>query len=590
MASETSIINILRKVASGELTPEAAHSRIIGVAATSVSEGNTALASGSVSLAQARFEAAIEVATAETNDVLRAQALFGLGKTLNASDNRSGTPFICDAFDLFVENRFPERAVEVARHQGGFPYNRRILDMVTRAEDLTVQGSPEWVELISRRAVMEMVLHGDVVEAEKLMQLAMSHSSSGRDVRAQALVFQRNATLTFGVLRFGESMENSVVAVSNALASEDIELLCTTSQMASRTALVLGDLDAAEHYTEIYLSAARRWARPFNLFEAQYLNAERLVARGNWADAGIALSGIDRVQGLDEQYRMVTSALRALVLAETGNNDEASRTLSGIARSVIQKGERPNVDLSLMLRGHAARMDLLPIDTIERLGLRNRAWLDAGLPAAVHNTALLAEYIVAFQYERHETAETLLGRELETSRDGIVTAGRMWCSNHYRGYGLAAAERWIDAANEFEEALRVYSRAGMQPPGVWCAVDYAEMSVRSGRKTIKDRAMTELLRSEKAAAELGMKKAQVAIAGIRRSLGVRNRDESGLTAREAEVLRCIAIGMSNTEIASELTISENTVRSHIKSIYSRLGVGTRAEATAYSLRLPQTPE
>ncbi len=547
-------------------------------------EGNSALASGSVSLARVRFEAAIEEAAAETNEALRAEALFGLGKTLNASDHRSGTPFICDAFDLFVENRLPERAIEVARHQGGFPYNRRILDMVSRAEKLAVQGSHEWIELVSRWAVMEMVLHGDEVEAEKMMQLAMSYSASAGDARAQALVYQRNATLAFGTLRFDESMENSVVAVSNALATEDAELLCTTSQLASRTALVLGNLDAAEHYTEIYLSAAKRWASPFELFSAQYLYAERLVATGHWSDADMALDQASRISGLDEEYRHVASALQALVLAETGDKDMASQILSSIADSVLQSAERPNIDLSLMLRGHAARMALLPTQTLEKLGIRNRAWLDAGLPAAVHNTALLAEYIVAFQCRQREDAEIMLNRELEVTRDGIVTAARMWCSNHYRGYGFAAAERWIDAANEFEEALRVYSRSGMRPPAVWCAVDYAEMSLRSGRKTIKGRAITELLRSEKAAAELGMKMALEAIARIRGSLGVRARDETGLTARELEVLSYIALGMTNAEIASELTISENTVRSHIKNIYSRLGVSTRAEATAHSMR------
>ena len=76
---------------------------------------------------------------------------------------------------------------------------------------------------------------------------------------------------------------------------------------------------------------------------------------------------------------------------------------------------------------------------------------------------------------------------------------------------------------------------------------------------IKDRAMTELLRKELVAAELGMSTAIKFIANIRKSSGIRGRDHSGMTSREAEVLGCIAEGMSNADIADHLTISENTV-------------------------------
>ena len=56
----------------------------------------------------------------------------------------------------------------------------------------------------------------------------------------------------------------------------------------------------------------------------------------------------------------------------------------------------------------------------------------------------------------------------------------------------------------------------------------------------------------------------------------------GLTPREAEVLRLIAEGKSNTEIASQLLISEATVKSHINHIFAKIGVSDRARAVSYA--------
>jgi DNA-binding NarL/FixJ family response regulator len=61
------------------------------------------------------------------------------------------------------------------------------------------------------------------------------------------------------------------------------------------------------------------------------------------------------------------------------------------------------------------------------------------------------------------------------------------------------------------------------------------------------------------------------------------RRESGpdaLTGREREVMTSISRGRSNRDIANELVISEKTVKNHIRAIYDKLGVGSRAEAMA----------
>ena len=65
-------------------------------------------------------------------------------------------------------------------------------------------------------------------------------------------------------------------------------------------------------------------------------------------------------------------------------------------------------------------------------------------------------------------------------------------------------------------------------------------------------------------------------------LGHRASLPAGLTAREAELLRLVAAGKTNREIASELVISEHTVARHLQNIFTKVDVSTRSGATAFA--------
>jgi DNA-binding NarL/FixJ family response regulator len=56
-----------------------------------------------------------------------------------------------------------------------------------------------------------------------------------------------------------------------------------------------------------------------------------------------------------------------------------------------------------------------------------------------------------------------------------------------------------------------------------------------------------------------------------------------LTAREVEVLRLVAQGLTNAQIAEQLILSPYTVNNHLRSILSKLGVTTRTAATRYAI-------
>jgi two-component system response regulator DegU len=63
----------------------------------------------------------------------------------------------------------------------------------------------------------------------------------------------------------------------------------------------------------------------------------------------------------------------------------------------------------------------------------------------------------------------------------------------------------------------------------------------------------------------------------------RKKTLEGLTVREQEVLRHLAAGLSNKEIAEDLFISEKTVKSHLNSIFKKLSVTRRLQAILYAI-------
>ena len=71
----------------------------------------------------------------------------------------------------------------------------------------------------------------------------------------------------------------------------------------------------------------------------------------------------------------------------------------------------------------------------------------------------------------------------------------------------------------------------------------------------------------------------------RRGRETQSAHPSGLSEREVEVLRLVAAGFTNPQIASALYISRKTAEHHVSSILVKLGVSSRTEAAAAAVRL-----
>lgn len=101
---------------------------------------------------------------------------------------------------------------------------------------------------------------------------------------------------------------------------------------------------------------------------------------------------------------------------------------------------------------------------------------------------------------------------------------------------------------------------------------------------LKDTEANELIRAIKAAAEGQVQLSPQAAARLMREVRAPESPEA-LTERETEVLRLLAQGQSNKEIARELSIGEKTVKTHVSSILGKLNVSSRTQAALYAVRI-----
>jgi DNA-binding NarL/FixJ family response regulator len=105
---------------------------------------------------------------------------------------------------------------------------------------------------------------------------------------------------------------------------------------------------------------------------------------------------------------------------------------------------------------------------------------------------------------------------------------------------------------------------------------------------LKDTKAEELCRAIKAAAAGQVQLSPQAAARLMREVKAPQSPEK-LTERETDVLRLVALGRSNKEIALELTIGEKTVKTHVSSVLAKLGVPSRTQAALYAVRIGLVP-
>src|SRR5205085_11989381 len=101
---------------------------------------------------------------------------------------------------------------------------------------------------------------------------------------------------------------------------------------------------------------------------------------------------------------------------------------------------------------------------------------------------------------------------------------------------------------------------------------------------LKDTKAPQLREAIKAAARGQVQLSPKAAARLMREVAAPDRPET-LAERETEVLRLLARGRANKEIAGDLSIAEKTVKTHVSNILGKLGVQSRTQAALYAARI-----
>lgn len=168
---------------------------------------------------------------------------------------------------------------------------------------------------------------------------------------------------------------------------------------------------------------------------------------------------------------------------------------------------------------------------------------------------------------------------LDRSTDGLL------------GQLCSVLGRLDESAGHFVDALDFCRRAGYRPELAWTCLEFAEVLVLRDGAGDRERALGLLSEGMETARDLQMLPLRNLIKAAQGRLSGRSvRSESppaspdGLTSREIEVLRLVARGFTNAEIAARLFISPLTAARHVHNLLDKTGMANRAEAVAYATR------
>jgi DNA-binding NarL/FixJ family response regulator len=147
---------------------------------------------------------------------------------------------------------------------------------------------------------------------------------------------------------------------------------------------------------------------------------------------------------------------------------------------------------------------------------------------------------------------------------------------------VSAAEARVLLAEGRAAAALTAARAGALG---WDAVGAPYEAARS--RVLAGRALHALDDSPAAQVEFEAARAEFLALGAEPALAeladlTGGRRSGALTARELEVLRLVSTGLTNRGIGAKLALSEKTVARHLANIFAKLGISTRAAATAYA--------
>lgn len=425
--------------------------------------------------------------------------------------------------------------------------------------------------------------------AEEALAIARQVGDAGTEAAALT-------TLTWAVPPSGPGSLEQVRALfaearERAAAAQDHQQLLYTAISESDLLEGLGQHEEAAGVAREGLAAARQYGLARTIGATLAINlAEPLTSLGRWDEASevieralqflpprmnrvgllrlagsIALARGDTVAAA-EAVRNINATLEGAVF-----RDEHHLTLAVLETELRHAQARYGVALGVV-SGGLEKFDLLPSPRYAwpLLVAGARACTAAGATAAGAEAAALGGRL------RAEAAK--LDAEGCTQRAHQLTFAALMTTDPQ------------ETAGAWAEAIQAWAATAEPYPLARVLLDAATVALNAGDR---DRASDSLHRAATLAQNLGARPltGQIADLAQRGRIGLGPAPApgadrlAGLTARELEVLRLVAAGRSNRDIAADLFISPKTASVHVSNILGKLGVASRVEATAAAYRL-----
>ena len=558
--------------------------------------GERALAAYAYEEAQHQFQQGLEAkgvplaGTEPAKDDETAALLFGLARAEAPTGEQSQIQRLLAnlsrAFNYYIEVGDVDRAVAVAEYPLRSFIGFRIGDngIVARALPLVPPESIQAGRLLAHYGWALGVEDGDLDGANVALDKALAIARANRDLALEMRVLAHVADVDYLHLRFQESLTNALAAIEPGPQVDDPRTAVGAYTNASRCLRVLGDLEGARRYAADTLTAAERLGNHGWLALALRNNGNLSWQGG---DSSAARNFSDRGLQLEPKHSslLFNRALLEYEAGEYGQGEAFLERLSAVCRlETLDPTGAPHAYLSLLIP-MVARIT----GAVDRLGTAETATATVlALPKPIrlfsmHARAALGLLAVV------KSDDEAAGEQYTTlkSLQGTTMAATL-AVDRLLGLLMQTVGQVDEAERHFEDALDFCRKGGHRPELAWACCDYADILLQRNASGDREKAMSLLDESLSISRDLGMQPLMERV--LSRQEQVESQPEKGptypdgLTGREVEVLRLIALGKSNREISEELVIAEGTVRRHVNNTYFKIGATNRAEATRYALQ------
>ena len=574
-----------------------------------IRSGNRAMNRFAWDVAAQRYERALELIErqSELDPIQHCEILLALGEAQNrVAAGRAGTAtqLILGAGGSYAGRDTFRRAAEIAGDAGspeqlaraalgvvGFnPYPQQAgmegVQLLEQALDrLPPDDSLLKVQILARLATDPYFLAVNHERIPLTMELAetliarsdaaveMAQRLDDPEALAYALVMR---TMQHELRSLDEWLAVAEDAIDAASRAGDNPLLAWALQEKFGALERLGDLNLQRRVVDQLLPVADRLDMPIFHWEVACDEAKLSLASGELDEAERLL---DKADGIQPNSGLGT-VLRVVLYLEQRRHDELVQLVDQYSR--IFRVPTRSVHVRSLEMITTFQMDPGQLDRSEVAAMAVEATQAARVPGRDYGRALawLAE-LGAASGALDEAAmiyEALLPQAEESVSGSTKYSGGS--THQYLGLLAMTMEQLDTAAYHFEQALERNERWGYRLHAAYTRYHWGAMLLRRGLEEDRDRARDLLNEARAQAGEMGSARLLQRIDEVTPPpSGDRAANPFGLTQREVEVLRLVARGMTDAEIAEELFISPRTVSQHLRNSYNKLGVNNRAEAT-----------